>query len=350
MSWLKLTAGHLYLMKGGSDQYIDRVKIENRLPAEGKPGDIQTGVIKEFPHEWFESTIQRPRTIIFNSKEEPDGNSNIEPFTKVQILKRFEVPVSYDFFETLSTSKKISELIKKFEEIVGTRFSDEFFLYEIIKVQKLQDGKPVFTPDNKPVIDHLLDNFFTYSVDDTIRKDKERWNVTSRVKYAKDFPIDGFPPNPINSRDPDSDEEEPSFMSKIFIDVLWNSGLTVKPYLVNDPASESKIIAELLIMESDFPHSRAKVSVETLEMALIPQVFVREEANKIVKDVLKQLSKDRKITVNTTDFLAGKPCQLDFSNQLTFTDVMDTIAVANEAIWDWDGRNRAFLKKNNSSQ
>jgi hypothetical protein len=300
MSWLKLTAGYLYLMKGGSDQYIDRVKINQTLQSNEK---IE-GSIAEFPYEWFESELQRPKTIIVNLDEERDGQSKLNAFTAVQLLKRFEAPVSYQFFEDLKTSKKISELIKKFEIIVGTKFSDEFFLFSEV-------GRS--------------------------------WKIISRIKFIEDFEIRTFPINPINPNDPDADEEEPSFIS-IFLEIIWNSGYTVKPYLLNNPNEDSKIVIELTIEKAKAPLPPQRVALSTLEKAVIPNEFKRKEENRKVGEVLKQLSDERKIIVNTPNNVAEREAEFNFDGQLTFTDIMDTIALNHGAFWDWQGRDSAFLR------
>ncbi|MDX2239431.1 MAG: hypothetical protein NW224_02000 [Leptolyngbyaceae cyanobacterium bins.302] len=301
MSWLKLTAGYLYLMKGGSDQYIDRVKINQTSSTNEK---IE-GSIAEFPHEWFESEVQRPKTIIVNLDEERDGQSKLDSFTTVQLLKRFEAPVSYQFFEDLKTSNKISDLVKKFEDIVGTRFSDDFFLFN----------------------------------------DAEKsWKITSRIKFTEDFEIKTFPLNPINPADPDADEEEPSFIS-ILLEVIWNSGYTIKPYLLNNPNEDSKIVVELNIEKAKASLSPQKVTVSTLEKAVIPKEFKRKDENQKVGEVLKQLSDERKIVVNTPNDMADRDAEFNFDGQLTFTDVMDIIALNHDAFWDWQGRDSAFLRR-----
>jgi hypothetical protein len=301
MSWLKLTAGYLYLMKGASDQYIDRVKINHASSTNKK---IE-GSIAEFPHEWFESEIQRPKTIIVNLDEERDGQSKLDSFTTVQLLKRFEAPISFQFFENLKTSKKISELIKKFEDTVGTRFSDEFFLFS---------------------------------------EGEKSWKITSRIKFSEDFEITTFPLNPINPNDPDADEEEPSFIS-IFLEVIRNSGFTVKPFLLNNPNDEAKIVVELNIEKAKSPLSPQRVTISTIEKALIPKEFKRKEENRKVGEVLKQLSDERRIVVNTPNDMANRDAEFNFDGQLTFTDVMDTIALNHGAFWDWQGRDSAFIRR-----
>ncbi len=301
MSWLKLTASYLYLMKGGADQYIDRVKINQSLSTNEK---IE-GTIAEFPHEWFESEVQRPETIIVELNEEKDGQSTISSFTTAQLLKRFEVPVSYQFFEKLKTSKKISELIGKFEETVGTRFSDEFFVFN-------NAGKS--------------------------------WKIISKIKFAENFDIQAFPFNPINPADPDADEEEPSFIS-ILLEVIWDSGYTIKPYLLNNPNDEAKVVVELNIETPKASLSPQRVTSSTLEKAVVPKEFKRKEENRKVGEVLKQLSQERKIVVNTPNDMADRDAEFDFDGQLTFTDVMDTIALNHGAFWDWQGRDSAFLRR-----
>jgi hypothetical protein len=301
MSWLKLTSGYLYLMKGGSDQYIDRCKINQISSTNQKT----LGSIAEFPHEWFESEIQRPKTIIVNLNEDKDGQSKLDSFTTVQLLKRFESPVSYQFFETLKTSKKISELIKKFEDTVGTRFSDEFFVFH-----------------------------------DT----EKSWKVTSKVRFAEDFDLCTFPLNTINPNDPDADEEEPSFID-ILLEVILNSGYTIKPYLLNNPNNESRIVFELSIEKVNAALSPSRITIMTLEKAVIPKEFKRRDENQKVGEVLKQLSEERKIVVNTPSDIADRDAEFNFDGQLTFTDVMDTIALNHGAFWDWQGRDSAFLRR-----
>ena len=310
MSWLKLTAGYFYLMKGGADQYIDRVKIEQTSSGDGKI----KGTIEEFPHEWFESAIQRPKTIVVNLDEEQDGKSKLEPFTKAQFLKRFEVPVSYEFFESLKTSSKISELIKKFEETVGTRFSDEFLTY------------------TDPI-------------------SNKSWNILSRIKYREDFDVKSFPLNPINSSDPDADEEEPSFAEEIFLQIIWNSGFTVKPYLRNNPNEESEIRIELFIdaKPKGSPSSAQRPTISTLEKAVKPQEFKRENDNKSLPAVLNQLPTARGIVVNFPAGLSETSAEFNFNGKLTFTDVMDTITSNTGTFWDWDGIDSAFLRQTASS-
>jgi hypothetical protein len=312
MSWLKLTAGNFYLMKGGSDEYIDKVKIENRSNV--KPGEKQIGIIKEFPHEWFESSIQRPKTIVVTLAEERDGISRLQPFTKAQVLRRFEVPVSYKFFEYLKTSQKISEVVSKFEKTVGTRFSDEFFVYS-----DPNSGKS--------------------------------WKVTSRIRYTEDFPITSFPLNPINSADPDADEEEPSLIS-ILLEVIWNSGFTIKPFLRNNPDEDSTINVELSIESKPkgSPSSAQRPISSTLEKAIQPKKFVRKDENKKVREVINQLSEERDIIVNVdSDIRTDLSAEFNFDRKLTFTDVMNTIASNTGTFWDWDGIDSAFLRKTASS-
>jgi hypothetical protein len=303
MSWLKLTAGYFYLMKGGSDSYIDRVKI---TPVKTDVGKLQ-GSISEFPHEWFESNIQRPKTIIVNLGEESDGKPIYEAFTKAQLLRRFETPVSYEFFENLKTSRKISEFAKKFEDTVGTKFSDEFLTYTDI-----DSGK--------------------------------KWKIVSKIKYGEDFDIKNFPPNPINSNDPDADEEEPSF-SDILLEIIWNAGFSIRPYLINNPNDESKIVVELNIVRPRATLAPQRVTIVTLEKAVIPKDFKRKDENKKVGEVLKQLSNERNIVVNTPDDMADRGAEFSFDGQLTFTEVMDTIAINHGAFWDWQGRDSAFLRR-----
>ncbi|MFN9644693.1 MAG: hypothetical protein ACK6BG_06145 [Cyanobacteriota bacterium] len=301
MSWLKLTAGYLYLMKGGTDQYIDRCKINQASSTNEKI----LGSISEFPHEWFESEIQRPKTIIVNLHEERDGQSKLDSFTSVQLLKRFESPVSYQLFESLKTSKKISELIKKYEDTVGRRFSDEFFLFQ-------DNGRS--------------------------------WKIMSRIRFAEDFDLTTFPLNPINPNDPDADEEEPSFIS-ILLEVIRNSGYTIKPYLLNSPNGESRITVELSIEKAKASLSPQRTTILTLEKAVIPKEFKRRDENQRVGEVLKQLSEERKIVVNTPDDMAARDAAFNFDGQLTFTDVMDTIALNHGAFWDWQGRDSAYLRR-----
>jgi hypothetical protein len=303
MSWLKLTPGYFYLMRGGANSYIDRVKI---VQVEKYSDQIQ-GFIEEFPHEWFDSTIQRPRKIIVNLEEEIDGSPIYLPFTKNQILKRLETPVSYDFFEYLRVSKRISEFIKKFEVVVGTRFSDEFLSY----------------------------------VDS---KSGKRWNVITKIKYSEDFEIKNFPQNPINSNDPEAEEEEPSF-SDILFEVLWNEGFSIRPYLMSNPDDDSKIVVELNIFRPKALLAPQRTTISTLEKAIIPKKFKRKEENRKVCDVLKQISDERNITVNAPDDMADRRAEFNFDGQLTFTEVMDTIALNHGAFWDWQGRDSAFLRR-----
>lgn len=302
MSWLKLTAGHLYLMKGGSDQYIDKVKIDHSSVEDEK---IQ-GSIKEFPQEWFTSASQRPKTIIVNLEEERDGVSRLDSFSKVQILRRFEIPVSYQFFEELKTSTKISQLIKKFEEVVGMKFSDEFLNY-------------------------------TNSAGKT-------WKIVSSIKYSRDFEIESCPMNPTNPNDPDADEEEPPFATEVFLPVIWSSGFTIKPYLTSNPEEDSTIRIELRIEQPRASLSLRPVSIATLEKAVKPQTFTRKDENKIVKDVLQQLSDKRGIAINASPDMQGSNAEFNFSGQLTLTDVMDTIASTHGAFWDWQG-DSAFIRR-----
>jgi hypothetical protein len=301
MTWLKLTGGFFYLMKGGSDQYIDRVKINQTVSTDER---IE-GSIDEFPHEWFESDIQRPKTIIVALDDERDGQSELDSFSTVHLLKRFETPVSYQFFEHLRTSIKVSELVKRFENTVGTRFSDEFSRFDA---------------------------------------GQRTWKVVSKIRFTEDFNLGTFPLNPINPNDPDADEEEPSFID-ILLEVVWNSGYTIKPYLLNDPKNDSRIIVELIIAKAKSLLSPQRVTISTLERALIPMEFKRKDENKNVGQVLKQLSDEREIIVNAPGDMAIRDAEFNFDGQLTFSDIMDTIAINHGGFWDWQGGNSAFLRK-----
>jgi hypothetical protein len=303
-------------MKGGSDQYIDRVKIEQTSREEEKI----KGFIKEFPHEWFESE-QSPGTIVTKLDEEQGGTSKLRSFTKTQILKRFDVPVTYKSFDNLAKSSKLSELISTFEKTIGTRFSDEFF---------------------------------TFYIDPTNPKTSKSWNVVSKIKYTKDLDIDNFPPNPINPIDPDAEEEEPSFADEILLQIVWSSGHTIKPYLRNNPneEDETEIRVELLIDEKPkgSPSSAQRPTISTLEKAVTPQEFERLSENKSLAAVLDQLSSARNIVVNYPADLATISAELyNFKGKLTFTDVMDTIASNTGTFWDWDGIDSALIRKTAAS-
>jgi len=302
MSWLKLTASNLYLMKGGSDKYIDRVRlITQPLGA----SNTLEGYINEFPHEWFLDEAQRPKTIIVNTLEERNGAPTLNPCTSSILLRRFETPVSYKLYEELSKSKDISDLILKFENSIGYRFTDEFSTFYL-------DGRPL--------------------------------KIISRIKSQGNIEIKKFPVNPINPNDLDFDQEEPSFIS-ILLELIWDAGYTIKPYLLNNPNFDDKISVELLVSEPQSPVGPQRVSAETLEKAALPIKFIRKEENQKLFQVLKQLSDERGISVNCSNDISNQYLDNIFEGQLTFTAVMDIISSAQGALWDWQGIDTALISR-----
>jgi hypothetical protein len=291
MSWLKLTSGFLYLMKGGTDLYIDKVRIFQT----GADGNKVNGEIKEFPHRWFTSSFQRPRTIVVNLDEEIDGTPTGSSFSE-KLLKYFEVPVSSQLYEELKKCQKVSELIATFDGLVGG-FTDNFFTYEKKKV----------LPPSIAFIDD-----------------------------ADDTKVTGFPKFNYKPNDPDYDEAEPSFAS-ILLPVVWNTGLTVKP-LLSSSANADSIRVELNFLKSDLPVSTTEaVTLQTLDLSLKSMDLQIED--KTIKDIQKLLKDTWGIPVNLSSDVAKKTdkVSIGFGGKVTFTTAMNAISRNLDVVWGWTG-------------
>jgi hypothetical protein len=293
MSWLKLTSGFLYLMQGGTDLYIDKVKILQS----GADANKVNGEIKEFPHRWFTSSLQRPKTIVVNLDEEIDGIHKVLPFSE-KLLKYFEVPVSSQLYEELKKCQKVSELIDTFDRLVGG-FSDDFFTYE---------GKKVLPPS---------------------------------VAFNDDAPVKGFPKFDYKTDDPDYDEAEPSFAS-ILLQVVYSSGLTVKP-LLDSSAPAKSIRVKLNFFESDLSVSDTEaVELQTLDLSLKAVDF---QINDQTISEIKKSIKDNwgiPVEISVAPPGLGSKISLELMREVTFTTVMNAISRKLEGVWGWDG-NTAFI-------
>jgi hypothetical protein len=299
MSWLKLTKNYLFLMKGGSYQYIDRISINDQK-------------IKDFPRRWFSSIDQRPRTMIVTSTLAEDDlyiEDNIESFTKNELFKKLEVSVSFKFFEEMKKRRTIPELIDMFKKNIGD-FTDEFFEYEDEISSKTLNVQP---PE------------FTYSTD-------------VKAKNGLNFPDIDFDP-----RDIDFSRATPSFAS-IFLGVMWQAEVTVRPYLAEYSDSDTKIRVRLeFIKRPDPKRSSRAVSLSTLEKAVKPIIF-DATGKSTIRDVLVHLKEKSKIVATSPD-LGDENNNLDFTGQRTFTDILDLIASNYDgAFWDWVG-DTAILTK-----
>jgi len=298
MSWLKLTSQAFYLMEGGTDQYIDKVEIENL-------SDDKVG-FKDFPKQWFTSKLQRPRTLIVDLED----NKIARPFCDFDFLKLFEIPISKPSFENLKKSQSIPEVFDRFFDLMGG-FSNEFFQYKL----EYRILPPLLTfPDrvheNKPLT----------------------------------FPV-------IDFRDDEADfsRKEPSF-AEIMLWLAWKEGLTIRPFLNKfspDPAIDRNIRVELKFIDQPLPAIATQaVSLETLENALIPKPYNIDNDDPQLFDVLDFLAIDRKIAVNIANDLTDRRARIRLLGDVTFTEIMDKLASTLNLKWDWQGSNSAFLSQN----
>ena len=297
MSWLQLTDNYLLLMKGGSDQYIDRVKIDGQK-------------IAEFPRKWFTSASQRPRTMIIGLETTGDDIPSFAEAQNIQLLKKFEVPISFQLFEEMKKRKTILELLDLFKKQLGD-FTDEFFEYNDELSQKTLNIQPF------------------------------GFVASEEVKMINKL---NFPEIDFDPRDPDFSRSTPSFAS-IFLEVLRQANVTVRPRIAEYLPSDSKITVSLDFIKQPDPNRLSSVvPLSTLEKAVKPKRFnATGEGLKNVDGVLKQLKKEREIVVNSPSL--GSERDLPYlEGLLTFTDIMDTMASHYAAFWDWVG-DRAILTK-----
>lgn len=302
MSWLKLTEKAIYLMEGGTDYYIDRVEFTK------KEGEGESGLeIKKFPYRWFSSIVTRPRTIIVD-KEKVDRENNVvpsKPFSNLNFLKLFELPVNREFFDELKRCKNLDAIINKFYELMGG-FSDDFFNFEY-------DGKDYY----------LLPP-----------------NITSSTnEFYNDRELT-FPNIDFHEQEPDYAREEPSF-AEIFLPLVWRSKLTVRPVLERFPPTTSNVRVNLVFIPQPRPGVVTQpMDLQTLDRALEPKVF---DPSGNIYDYLQNTWE-----IGVIPFVAENQINVPLVGRIvTFTDVMDAIAVGYDAVWDWQG-NFAFLKSSHN--
>ena len=298
MSWLKLTSEALYLMEGGTDAYIDKAMIQSL--------DDQKKVLPSFPNRWFASSLQRPKTLIVNLNDDKP----VIPFCNFSLLKLFEIPISHPAFKNLEMSQSIPEIFERFFGLMGG-FSNEFFQYRGV----YQILPPLLTfPDR------------AYS------------------KKTLSFPV-------IDYQDSKTDylRKEPSF-GDIILWLTWKEKLTIRPFLNKfspNPAIDKNVRIELKFIEQPLPSIATQaVSLETLEKALEPRPYDIANDDAQLFEVLDFLARDRNIAVNVPNDLTDRRAKIRLLGDVTFTEIMDSLASTLGLRWDWQGSSSAFLAQN----
>ncbi len=295
MSWLKLTSAALYLMEGGTDAYIDKTKIQYI--------DDQKIGLKKFPNRWFSSKLQRPKTLILDLND----NNEVKPFCDLNFLKLLEIPISRDSFKDLEMSQSIPDIFTRFFGLMG-EFSDEFFQYK----EEYKILPPLLTfPDRA----------------------YEKKPLTFPVIDYQDGLVDYL-------------RKEPSF-GDIILWMAWKEKLTIRPFLnkfSQDPTVDRNIRVELKFVDQPLPSIATQaVSLETLEKALVPKPYIINDDDTQLFDVLDFLASDRKIAVNVANGVEDRKARIRLLGNVTFTEIMDSVASTLGLKWDWQGSSSAFL-------
>ncbi|MBP0019762.1 MAG: hypothetical protein J7647_19690 [Cyanobacteria bacterium SBLK] len=308
MSWLKLTSDCLYLMKGGSDEYLDKIVFGKLVEGESK-------TIKEFPRRWF-SSVQWPRTIILNLADNQNTHTS---FSENEILKVLEIPVSSKLINHLKESKTLPDIISTFFEKKGN-FLDDFYKYTFTyKDEKDREVSKSY---------EVLPIKFEYSQE--VRNEKNL-----------DFPF-----IPFNEEDPDFNIELPSFADEILFPIIFSAGFTIRPSLAKfSPVSsrDPKIRASLRINKrASLPINSSPVSLRTLEKALQPKMF-QLDGTPDLSSVAQKILKTWGISVTFPASMGNHQTFLSFPDMVTFPEVLDALASSHNANWDWAGRSIAKL-------
>jgi hypothetical protein len=297
MSWLKLTRKALYLMEGGTENYIDKVEF-----ASVKDGDPLK--IKEFPYGWFSSVVTRPKTIIVDKSEPPKSHSS---FSDLAFLKLFEIPINRQFYDELKKCRSLDAVLKKFYALMGG-FSSDFFKYSM--------GDQ-----------YLLPPSVSSSSDSEYYTDKD---------LSQSFPEIDF-----QEPEPDYYREEPSF-DEIFLPLIWRNKVTLIPKLEPFSTTDTNIRVKLTFRKQQI-EVREALDIKTLDIALQPKAFSKPT------NIFKYLEDNWKIPItrvnsNGNNFPANPDISLIDGENYTFADIMDAIADSTMSDWDWSGR-RAVIKQ-----
>lgn len=300
MTWLKLTPNEIYLMKGGTaNQYIDRVtfqNIDNRK------------LIQKFPTGWFQANEKRrdiaPRTIIFS-----DGTVQ-EKFTKAQILKKLELPISEQSYELLKNCKSIRQLIETyFEQIVG-EFSNSFYTYQDISGNNTNQDESY---DGYKILPE-----FRFSTPNDVDVDR-----------TLDFENIDFSDDPITGR-------KPSF-SSILLFASWKGGLTLRPDVKVDRTS--KTLEVNLRFQPKILETAQEPTISVLEKSLLSHKL--EFPEQILSTAIGKLGELWKIDISASNELLDKQVNANSLQGVTFSnavdEIMNSLDLDEQVAWDWQG-------------
>jgi hypothetical protein len=289
MSWLKVTKKALYLMQGGTDNYIDKVEFT----PQSAPKEI-----KDFPYFWFSSKVTRPKTVIADKDDSPRS------FSDLKFLKLFELPVNKQFYDELKNCRSLDAVLKKFYVLIGG-FSDSFFKYDEIH--------------------YLLPPSISNSSDSEYYVDR---NLSQ-----------SFPDLDFQEFEPDYDRKEPSFFDEIFLPLIWRNKVTILPKLEPFLPSDKNIRIKLTFKQQKL-EVRESVDIQILDASLQPKAFTKPS------NIFDFLEHTWKIPITRVgkEFPANVDISLIKDEKYTFTDIMDAIADSTMSDWDWSGR-RAVIKQ-----
>jgi hypothetical protein len=203
----------------------------------------------------------------------------------------------------------------------------------------------------EPLVFYQLEQKLSKSEYEEIKdkRSKQAWKDTIAQKYSQKFSTLLFmlPNNLLNEKEIHSVSYElkiePTF-GQMLLWTAWNFGLTPRPYHVTDTKSASSVWSlsiQAMLIFKPFPKpdmATFPTSIATLERAVRLRIF-RLERPRSLHEVLTNLADEKYygIQVNADPSLLPLSVSVKFLQSVTFTEVMDAIALHLNAVWDWQG-------------
>lgn len=203
----------------------------------------------------------------------------------------------------------------------------------------------------EPLVFYQLEQKLSKSEYEEIKdkRSKQAWKDTIVQKYSQKFSTLLFmlPNNLLNEKEIHSVSYElkiePTF-GQMLLWTAWNFGLTPRPYHVTDTKSASSVWSlsiQAMLIFKPFPKpdmATFPTSIATLERAVRLRIF-RLERPRSLHEVLTNLVDEKYygIQVNADPSLLPLSVSVKFLQSVTFTEVMDAIALHLNAVWDWQG-------------
>jgi hypothetical protein len=178
---------------------------------------------------------------------------------------------------------------------------------------------------------------------------KQAWKDTIAQEYSQKFSTLLFmlPNNRLNEENthpvPYQSKIEPTF-GQLLLWTVWNAGLTPRAYRLTEPKSAAGIWScslQSMLIFKPFPKpdmATFPTSIATLERAVRLRTF-RLERPRSLHEVLTNLADEKYygIQVNADPSLLPLSVSVKFLQSVSFTEVMDAIALHLNAVWDWQG-------------